>query len=106
MFNTTWPGFNQVELDSHGDGRPDLVNGPDGLARKWDGMLQQLSALARLGNPGCRSRLWLAARNLDTSWVNPICDALGQPRGSGDEPAMGVSSQLGLSGGLIGEDGE
>eukprot|EP00969_Alexandrium_andersonii_P005113 222063-Alexandrium_andersonii.AAC.1 len=47
-FNTAWPGHNQVELDSHGDGRPDMGLA-DGLARKWDGMLQHLAVLARLG---------------------------------------------------------
>eukprot|EP00969_Alexandrium_andersonii_P228814 10105825-Alexandrium_andersonii.AAC.1 len=42
----------------------------------------------------------------DSNWVNPICDVLGQPRAGGEEPPLGVSSTLGLSGGVIAEDGE
>eukprot|EP00969_Alexandrium_andersonii_P046056 2020785-Alexandrium_andersonii.AAC.1 len=69
-------------------------------------MLQQLSALARLGNLSCKHRLWLAAQSLDTNWANPICDVLGQPRAGGEGPPLGVSSTLGLDGGVIAEDGE
>eukprot|EP00969_Alexandrium_andersonii_P312671 13814639-Alexandrium_andersonii.AAC.1 len=54
----------------------------DGLAqKKWDGMLQHLAILARLGNPGRTQRLKLAARNLDTQWVNELLTVLGKKRG-------------------------
>eukprot|EP00969_Alexandrium_andersonii_P165190 7301145-Alexandrium_andersonii.AAC.1 len=104
--NTTWPGYNQVELDSPGDGRPGYDQ-PDGLARKWGGMLQQLSALARLGNPGCKLRLRLAARNLDTSWVNDLLQPLSLPRRQTPEPPLGIASgMLELRNCLLGDDGE
>eukprot|EP00969_Alexandrium_andersonii_P312328 13799713-Alexandrium_andersonii.AAC.1 len=61
----------------------------DGLARKWDGMLQHLAVLARLGNPGCKQRLKLAARNLDTRWVNGLLSVLGKKRGQSEEPPLG-----------------
>eukprot|EP00969_Alexandrium_andersonii_P032019 1399210-Alexandrium_andersonii.AAC.1 len=61
----------------------------DGLARKWDGMLQHLAVLARLGNPGCKQRLKSAAKNLDTQWANELLSVLGKKRGQSEEPPLG-----------------
>eukprot|EP00969_Alexandrium_andersonii_P091036 4018305-Alexandrium_andersonii.AAC.1 len=61
----------------------------DGLARKWDGVLQHLAVLARLGNPGRKQRLKLAAKNLDTQWVNELRAVLGKKRGQSEHPPLG-----------------
>eukprot|EP00969_Alexandrium_andersonii_P186492 8239549-Alexandrium_andersonii.AAC.1 len=68
-------------------------------------MLQHLAALARLGNPGCKLRLWLAAQNLDTRWVNEMLSALDMTRCRTSELPLGIASGLlELRSGLIGDD--
>eukprot|EP00969_Alexandrium_andersonii_P126828 5605662-Alexandrium_andersonii.AAC.1 len=70
-------------------------------------MLQHLAVLARLGNPGCNQRLKLAAKGLDTRWVNELVTVMGKQRGQSELPPLGfASSMLELHNGLLGKDGE